>query len=31
MHLERFAVLQLDRPALSAYHRAHTSDAVWKG
>jgi len=25
------AVLQLDRPALSAYHRAHTSDAVWKG
>jgi UrcA family protein len=25
------AVLQLDRPALTAYHRAHTSDTAWKG
>jgi UrcA family protein len=25
------AVLRLDRPALSAYHRTHTSDTVWKG
>jgi UrcA family protein len=25
------AVLRLDRPALSAYHRAHTAETVWKG